>query len=290
MPDLRSSSPAKRALAAELRRMREISGMSGDEVAGRLHWSPSKISRIETNRTGVKGPDLNRLLDVYDVDEAHRGQLSNLANEPDRRGWWNAYSESIGPEYTAYISLEDHAAQLQCWSPELIHGLLQTEEYAQAIMAVAFGSPPSIPPRTIQDRIQIRLRRQEKLIGSKRITFILDEAALLHQYGTAAVMRHQLAQLVQVSKLPDIHVRVLPFNGPHPVVSPGAFAILEFAPVHDTTVSDIVYVELLTRDELLDQEADAYQYQLAFDRLSRVALDPDESRQLIKRTAEERWS
>ena len=215
MPDLRSSSPAKRALAAELRRMRELTGMSADEVAKQLHWSASKISRIETNRTGVKGPDLHRLVDLYNADDSQRSQLTSLAAEPERRGWWNAFADSIDPEYAAYVSLEHHASQLHCWSPELIHGLLQTGEYAGEIMAVAFGDPPSISPRTIQDRIDIRLRRQDQIISSehKRINFILDEAALLHQYGSATVMRRQLGHILDVSELPNTTVRIVPFSG-----------------------------------------------------------------------------
>jgi transcriptional regulator with XRE-family HTH domain len=292
MPDLRSSSPAKRALAAELRRVREISGMSADEVAGRLRWSPSKISRIETNRTGVKTPDLNRLLDLYGVDEGQRTQLTALSREPEPRGWWNAYAESIPPEYAAYISLEEHAARVLCWSPELIHGLLQTEDYANAIMEIAFGSPPSISPRVIQDRIQVRLRRQGLLTSteSRHLTFILDEGTLLRRHGSAQVMRAQLARLVEVSRLPNVTVRVLAFAGAHPLILQGSFAVLQFEPIRGTAISDVVYVEELTRSDFVDEEAGPHEYRLAFERLADVALDPDESRKLIARTAAERWS
>ncbi len=293
MPDLRSSSPAKRALAAELRRAREISGMSGDEVAGRLRWSPSKISRIETNRTGVKHPDLVRLLDLYRVEESQRSQLIALAAEPEPRGWWNAYAESIDPEYAAYVSLEANAAAVQCWSPELIHGLLQTGAYASEIMRLALGSPPSIPPRAIQDRIDVRLRRQELLVNpdsTQQFTFILDEATLLRRHGTAQVMREQLAHLQKVSRLPRVTLRVLAFAGAHPVVNPGAFILLQFAPVHQAAISDLVYIERLLMSDFVDEEAAVHEYRVAFERLSGVALDPDASRELIAQTAAERWS
>src|SRR5215475_7251600 len=123
VPDLRSS-PVHRALAAELRRLREHAGKSGDEVASALRWSASKVSRIETNKTGVKLRDLNQLLNLYGVEEDRRRQLAALASEPEPRGWWTAYADSIGADYAAYISLEDSAASMSCWSPELIHGLL----------------------------------------------------------------------------------------------------------------------------------------------------------------------
>ncbi len=291
MPDPRSS-VANRALAAELRRLRELSGMSGDEVASRLHWSASKVSRVETNRSGIKRQDLDRLLDLYDLDEARREQLRDLAAEPEPRGWWNAYSESIDPEYSAYISLEAHASQLLCWSPELIHGLLQTQDYAREIMGIAYGSPPTIPPRKVQDRITVRMRRQELLTqeGPKHFTFILDEGTLLRRHGSPKVMRAQLARLVQVSQLPRVTVRVLAFDGAHPLIMQGSFAVLEFASVHDIPISDVVYVEELTRSDFVDDEADPHEYRLAFERLADVALDADESRQLIARTAVEQWS
>src|SRR5258708_26977180 len=143
MPEL-PSSVVGRALAAELRRLREHAGLSGDEVAEQLGWSGSKISRIETHRTGVKPGDLDQLLEKYRVDEAQWRQLKALATEQEARGWWVVYANTFPPGYIAYINLEDSAASIHCWSPELVHGLLQTEDYARATMATAFGSPPVV--------------------------------------------------------------------------------------------------------------------------------------------------
>lgn len=266
--------------------------MSGDEVAGALNWSASKVSRIETNRIGIKPADLNRLLDVYAVDDARRSQLIALSAEPEPRGWWNGYAESIDADYAAYIGMEASATRIRSWSPELIHGLLQTEEYAAEIMNLVLGSPPSIPPRAIQDRIDIRMRRQEMLLssGGKHFTFVLDEGTLLRRHGSPDVMRRQLARLVQVSRLPNVTVRVLAFAGAHPVVNPGAFAILEFAPLHNTAISDVIYIERLMTSEFVEEENEAHEYRLAFERLAAEALDPEQSRQLITETAAKRWS
>lgn len=212
MPDLRSSA-ANRALATELRRLRELAGMSGDEVAGALKWSASKISRIETNRIGVKPGDLARLLDLYAVEDERRGQLTALAEERDPRGWWNAYAADIPSDYGTYISLETSAAQLRCWSPEVIHGLLQTEEYADTIMAILSPFEPPLPPGAIRRRTEVRMRRQELLTGpeQKQFTFLLDEAALVHRYGETDVMRRQLSRLAEASRLPNVTIRVLAF-------------------------------------------------------------------------------
>lgn len=284
-------SAVRRALAAELRRLREETGLSGDEVAERLGWSGSKISRIETNRTGVKAADLRRLLGLYEVDDARRRQLMSLATQPESRGWWSVYASSFPAEYLAYIALEDSAATLRAWSPELIHGLLQTEDYATAALAAVFGTPPRIPPGEIQRRIEARLRRQALLSRPEAadFMFILDEAALRHRFGTAATMRAQLSQLERLSRQPGITIRVLPFAGPHPI-GPGGFAILSFEPVYGMRLNDVVYVEQLTGQSLLEDEQDTYEYQLAFGELTQAALDADSSRALIVSVARQHWS
>ncbi len=292
MPDLRSSSPAKRALAAELRRLREISGMSGDEVARRLRWSASKISRIETNRTGVRTSDLERLLDLYDAEPVRRKHLVALAREPEPRGWWNAYSDAVDTEYMAYIALEENAAHLRCWSPELIHGLLQTRDYANEVMAAGFGESPPISQRAIQDRIDVRMRRQSLLTSQehKGFTFILDEATLLRRRGSPQIMHDQLMHLMDISARPNVTICVLAFTGVHPVVNPGGFAILMFDPVHETQITDAVYVERLLSSDFVENDTEAHEYRRAFDQLAEAALGPEESLALIERTAAERWS
>ncbi len=290
MPDVPSSA-VRRALAAELRRLREHAGMSGDEVAARLGWSGSKVSRIETHRTGIKPDDLELLLSLYDVDHDQRGQLRSLAEEQDGRGWWTVYASTFPPEYLAYIGLEAAAAAVRCWSPELIHGLLQTEDYARAATKIAFGEPPSVPPGEVQRRVDARQRRQEMLTGPdpRQFVFVLDEATLLHRFGTAATMRAQLLKVEQLSHLPNVTVQVLAFAGPHPI-GPGGFALLEFAPVHGTRLNDVVYFEHLTGNSFVEAEHETYEYRRAFERLTAEALDENASRDLITKVGREVWS
>lgn len=290
MPDLPSSA-VRRALAAELRRLREHIGMSGDEVAARLGWSGSKVSRIETHRTGIKTDDLELLLDLYGVDNEQRAQLRALADDQDARGWWSAYASALRPDYVVYIGLEAAAASVRCWSPELIHGLLQTEEYAREATLSALGDPPPLPPGDIQRRIDARLRRQEMLLqtASRHFTFVLDEATLRHRFGTAATMRAQLLQLARLSRRPNVTIQILAFTAAHPV-GPGGFALLEFAPFHGMSLNDVVYMEHLTGNSFVENEAEVYQYRLAFDRLTIEALDEKASRRLISTVAREVWS
>jgi len=288
VPELRSSA-AKRALAGELRRLREHADISGDEAAGRLGWSPSKISRIETNRSGVKIPDLRKLLDLYRVSDERRLQLEALATEPEPRGWWNGYASYISPDYAAYISMEAHASQILCWSPSLIHGLLQTQEYARALMDVSSGADPSIPPVTLQQRIEVRLHRQKILTESPatRLAFVLDEATLLHRFGDSEVMRRQLLHLIDVAPLAGIDIRVLPFAGAHPVVLQGSFTLLRFPAVHGTEIDDVVYLETLTGSVLIEDPEETHQYSRAFEELREEALNEHATVDLIARTASE---
>jgi Domain of unknown function (DUF5753)/Helix-turn-helix domain len=265
--------------------------MSGDEVASTLRWSASKVSRIETNRIGIKPADLGRLLDLYVVDDARRAQLAALAGEPEPRGWWSGYGDSITTEYATYISLEASATALRCWSPELIHGLLQTEDYAYAIMGSDAPGVSRPPPSLIRRRVEVRMRRQALLRSPEagQLSFVLDEAALMHRYVDREQMRSQLLRINEVSRLPNVSIRVLAFAGLHPVVSLGPFALLEFAPMHGVAIGDVVYTEQLTRNDFIDDEEAAYEYRLAFDRIGHEALDEEASRELIARIATERW-
>jgi transcriptional regulator with XRE-family HTH domain len=290
LPDVLSSAVG-RALATELRRLREHAGMSGDMVAEQLGWSASKVSRIETHRTGVKRRDLDRLLDLYGANEATRVQLAALADEQDARGWWTAYATTFPASYVAYIGLEDSAVTLQSWSPELIHGLLQTEDYARATMRSAFGSPPRVPPGEIQRRVEARIRRQDLLWlrDSREFVFILDEAALRHRLGTAETMRAQLTHLRRLSERPNVTIRMLPFSAAYPI-GPCGFAILGFAPAHGTALGDVVYVEHLTGQSFFENEAETYEYRLAFEQLQAAALDEDASMQLVADVARDVWT
>jgi hypothetical protein len=271
--------------------LREHANVSGDEVAARLGWSGSKISRIETHRTGVKRGDLDLLLSFYEVDDARRSQLNALADEQESRGWWSAYSSTFTPPYIAYIGLEAAASSIHCWSPQLIHGLLQTENYARTATTIGFGSPSLVSPGEIQRRIDARMRRQELLAGPgpREFIFILDEAALRHRYGTAAIMRAQLLRLEQLSHLPNVSIRVLTFDASYPI-GPGGFALLEFAPIQGTPVNDVVYLEHLTDNALVEEENETYQYRLAFGRLADEALGDDASRELVLKIAKDVWS
>jgi transcriptional regulator with XRE-family HTH domain len=290
VPDYGSPTVRRRRLAAEVRRLRERAGFTEDEVAERLRWSSSKLSRIELHRTGIKPHDLAMLLELYQVTEAHRDELLALAREPRRRGWWEAYSDALPEEYAALIGLEAEAASASCWSPELVHGLLQTEDYARAVIRAHMGS--TISPGEIERRVETRIARQRVVTRDEPIALsvVLDEAALLRLFGDESIMRKQLKRLTEDSQLPNVDLYVLPLVGAHPIGT-GAFVILKFAPAHGTGLHDVVYIEQLTRSAIyVEDEADTHEYSLAFGRLTAAALDPGKSRKLITKIMRERWS
>jgi transcriptional regulator with XRE-family HTH domain len=292
MPERGSLTMGRRRLASELRRLRELANLTGDEVAERLSWSGSKVSRIELNRIGVKSGDLTKLLDLYGVSGTLRADLLALAEAPRSKGWWEAYSDVVMPDYAAYIELEAEAEEALCWSPQLIHGLLQTEGYARTAMESHVGWMPVIPSARLRRLVEVRMARQRRVISdhSLKLSVVLDESVLLRNMGNTEVMRLQLEHLVDISKLENVTVRVLPLAGQHPLGT-GSFTLLAFRAVLGTGPADVVYVEQLARSEVIaDEEAAAYEYRLAFGQLAAVSLGPEQSRELIVRVANKVWS
>lgn len=290
MPDFPRSA-VRRRLATELRRLREHAGLSGDEVAARLGWSGSKVSRIETYRTGVKSEDLVALLNLYEIDDRQRDQLTALAGEQESRGWWASYSDALPPDLADYISLENDADSLRCWSSAVIHGLLQTEDYARVVIETQAYSTAPIPKADVERRVQARMRRQAIITRPDpiHVTVVLDEAVLLRKIGDQAIMRAQLGRLLEWSRTPSVTLRVLALAENHPIGT-GAFSILRFAPVYGTELNDLVYVEQLVRSSFIEDRAEALLYEIAYDRLAAAALDPDSSAELIARTATQHWA
>jgi transcriptional regulator with XRE-family HTH domain len=290
LPDHTSPSARGRRLAAELRRLRERTGMTGDEVAQELGWSGSKISRIELQRTGVKQADLQKLLDLYQVGEAHRAELLTLAREATQKGRLERVTAGFPSGYTEYLRAEADARSLWNWEPQVVPGLLQTPDYARAIMQ-GWQSIFALPPGEIDRRIQTRLVRRQRLRGDHplEMSAVVDESVLHRRFGSPAVMREQLGQLVADSRLPNVELRILPLDSDHSMAT-GAFAYLRFARVHEVPMPDFVSVEQLDISQHPDEEELTNWYRLTFEYLRKQALDPDRSRSLIAETAQRLWS
>jgi transcriptional regulator with XRE-family HTH domain len=287
-----SGSPTvrRRRLAAELRRLREESGQTGEAVAEILGWSKAKVSRYELARSGLKPADVARLLDVYDVQAKRRQQLLTLAEEATQVGWWEAYSDVLTEEHLAFIGLEAEATSVRQWQTNVVPGLLQTEQYARDILSgYQYVSPTA--PTIIERRVKSRLIRQQVLTRDQplELAIVLDESVLRRQRGDRTVMHEQLQHLVEVAKWPNVTLRILPLAGPKRLAM-DSFQILQFGPAHETPLHDVVSTEGLRNLVYVEGETDTYEFRLAFEHIARESIDPEESLEFIVRAARQLWT
>ncbi|QHC20572.1 helix-turn-helix domain-containing protein [Streptomyces sp. GS7] len=270
----------RRRLGQELRRLREAKGLTAEEVAERLLVSQSKISRLENGRRSISQRDVRDLCGVYEVED-HRivDSLMQMAKDSRQQGWWHAFGDI---PYSVYIGLETEAASLRTYESLLVPGLLQTPGYAEAVIP---GAVPELAPDDLEKRIQVRMRRQERVNDTDRplrLWVVLDESALRRVVGSHLVMREQLEQLVEVSRLPHVTVQVLPYEtGAHAGMS-GTFSILEF---DDAADSSVVYIEGVTSDLYLEKTNDVHKYTIMYEHLRAQALSADASREFIAEAA-----
>jgi transcriptional regulator with XRE-family HTH domain len=266
----------RRRLGQELRRLRELKGMTAEEVAERLLVSQSKISRLENGRRSISQRDVRDLCGVYEVED-HRivDSLMQMAKDSRQQGWWHSFGDI---PYSVYIGLETDAASLRVYDPQVVPGLLQTRQYAEALIT---GALPEATPADIDKRVQVRLRRQERIAAEEnplRLWAVLDEAAVRREVGSKQVMIEQLEYLLEMSQLPHVTVQLIPFEmGAHPGVS-GQYAILEFP---DAADSSVVYIEGVTSDLYLEKAQDVQKYAVMYEHLRAQALNADQTREFI---------
>ena len=283
MPATPSPTARARRLRYELRRLREEAGLTHSEVAQRLEWSPSKLSRVETGQSRVNTGDVSDLLGVYGVsDESSREALIQLAREARRRGWWTRYTDVLGSG--AYIGLEAEASAIHTFESQFVPGLLQTEDYARAVIT---GGQVRPDPEAVERRVAARMTRQELFTRPEppELWAVLDESVILRPVGGPAVMRDQLRHLIEASTRPNatVTLQILPLStGAHPGMS-GPFVILRFQNPKDPPM---IHLETATDGLYLEEPPDVERYTLRFNHLVARALGPNESRAMIAGLAE----
>ncbi|CAL9307643.1 helix-turn-helix domain-containing protein [Streptomyces sp. SudanB182_2057] len=270
----------RRRLGQELRRLRELKGMTAEEVAERLLVSQSKISRLENGRRSISQRDVRDLCGVYDVEDKRIvDSLMEMARDSRQQGWWHTFGDI---PYSVYIGLETDAESLRVYEPQIVTGLLQTRPYAEALVR---GALPETSADEIDKRVEVRMRRQERITTERnplRLWVVLDEAALHRVVGSRLVMREQLEHLIELSELPHVTVQVLPFEvGAHPGIN-GQYAILEFA---DAADSSVVYLEGVTSDLYLEKAQDVQKYAVMYEHLRAQSHNVEVSRQFIAEAA-----
>ncbi|MFD3483848.1 MULTISPECIES: helix-turn-helix domain-containing protein [unclassified Streptomyces] len=270
----------RRRLGQELRRLREVKGMTAEEVAERLLVSQSKISRLENGRRSISQRDVRDLCGVYEVEDKRIVEsLMQMAKDSRQQGWWHAFGDI---PYSVYIGLETDAASLRVYESLIVPGLLQTREYAQAVIE---GMWPEESAGDVEKRIQIRLKRQDRLTDPHdplRFWAVIDEALLRRVVGGPQIMADQLKHLSQLSAQPHVTLQVVPYDaGAHPGMY-GKFAILEFQEASDATV---VYLEGVTSDLYLEKANDVQSYTVMYEHLRAKALSAEHSRAFIDKIA-----
>jgi transcriptional regulator with XRE-family HTH domain len=262
-------------LGIQLRRLREGRGITAHEAALAIRGSESKISRIELGRNAVREIDVADLLTLYGVtDPDEREQLLTLASQANRPGWWYRYNDILPGWFQPYIGLEEAAESIREYEPHFIPGLLQTEEYASAVLALG-----DFPHDEADRHVILRKERQRRFAaGELRLWVILDEEALRRPVAGRGVMVEQLEYLLKSTGRRNLTLQVTPREAAGHA-APSGFSILRFA---DQEMPDIVYVEQLTSALYLDKRPDVDRYLLAMERLSLLSADPRSSEDLIR--------
>jgi transcriptional regulator with XRE-family HTH domain len=261
----------ERRLARELRVLREAAQLHGNQAAAALGWSPSKVSRIETGRTGVTDTDLERLLALYDVQDEHAARVRSIAPSVRPRGWWDAYADTLSAGYAGLIRMEAGSRSLRTYCAVVPHALLQTPDLAREVIRTTWRRPPA---QEVERRVQICRRRQDVLERAEplRLHAVLDEAVLRRRTGDA--LRGQVAHLLEVSAHPHVVLQVLPFAAGLPPVTAGSFSVLE--PLSGAG-PDVVYLENKTRIFFLEAEEEVHGYAREMDLLCSLALSPEDT-------------
>ncbi len=267
-------------LGAQLRRLRESRGVTREGAGWEIRASESKISRMELGRVGFKERDVADLLTLYGVtDEQEREVLLKLARDANSPGWWHRYGDVLPSWFQAYLGLEAAAALIRTYEVQFVPGLLQTREYARAVVLLGHGRAAAAE---IDRRVALRMQRQRLLSRENppQLWAVVDEAALRRPIGGPRVMREQLVALIEATKSPNVRLQVMPFSAGGHAAAGGAFSILRFG---DADLPDIVYIEQLTSALYLDKREDLDHYAVAMERLCVEAQPPERTPELLGR-------
>jgi transcriptional regulator with XRE-family HTH domain len=270
-------------LGSSLRRLRERAGIDQATAGGAIRASSAKISRIETGQTRFKVRDLVDLLILYGVtDPVECDQVLDLAYQANQPGWWHRYNDVLPSWFELYLGLEQDAALIRTFALQFIPELLQTPDYARAMIRGARASTEEI-----ERRIELRMHRQRVLAHDDPPTLwaVIDESVLRRSVcDKPDVLRGQLGYLLEVNERPNVSLQFVPLNhGGHPATS-GSFTLLRFSQVD---LPDVVYFEQLAGALYLDKRADTEQYTIAMNQLVGMLAPPEDAAAVVQRILHE---
>ncbi|MFI5662753.1 helix-turn-helix domain-containing protein [Streptomyces sp. NPDC051684] len=266
-------------LGSQLRRLRESHGITREAAGYSIRASESKISRMELGRVSFKTRDVADLLTLYGVDdEAERSALLSLAKEANVAGWWHSYSDVLPGWFPTYLGLEGAATQIRGYEAQFVHGLLQTEGYAHAVVEQGMRGAAR---EDVERRVALRIERQKLLVDERapQVHIVLDEATVRRVQGGREVMRGQLEHLIELASLPHLTLQIMPFSHGWHAGESGTFTILTFP---ESDLSDVVFLEQLTSALYLDKREDVTQYSKAMTELATQCPSPEDSVRLLR--------
>lgn len=272
-------------LGSQLRRLRENKGITREEAGDQIRGSESKISRMELGRVGFKPRDVADLLTYYGVADAEaRTAVMDLVERANEPGWWHRFNDLLPTWFQAYVGLEEAATRIRTYEVQFVPGLLQTKEYARAVITAGAAG---IGPAEIARRVDLRMERQRVLDRPDGPVFwaVIDEAALRRPIGGAEVMRGQLQHLLELMRLPGITIQVMPFSYGGHSAEGGAFSILRFG---DKELPDVVYVEQLASALYLDKREEVDRYGEVMERLCAVSTTPEATVEILQKIISDR--
>lgn len=269
-----------RRLAAELRRLRENAELAPERAAAALGWSRPKLVKFETARTAPGPTDVAAMLELYGAPEAYKIALMQLSRDVRKRGWWTAFDDVLPP---SFAELEDDAAEIRSWQVQEIPGLLQTDEYALALIRLNNADENE---ESQLRRLQARMARRTVLTRQSAPTLraVIDESALHRPIGGPDAMRRQLTALVEAAERPHVHLQVAPtVKGDFPGME-GSFVILSFA---SSIALDVAYIKSVAGGVFIEDVDQVRRCNGKFVRISEAALPETESVAMIEDLAKE---
>lgn len=268
-------------LGRQLRQLRQQREISAKQAGYRVRLSESAISRMENGQVGFKTRDIRDLLKLYGVtDRQERDAFLRLVEQANQPGWWQRFNDVLPSWFQTFVGLQEGAAEIWEYENQVIPGLLQTEDYARAVL----GVPPWRPPADeIEQKVKLRLTRHQLLHRDHppKVWMVIDEVVLRRPVGGPAVMRAQLEHLIQLTELSNLTVQILPTRTRVPLVSP-SFVLLRFA---EPELPAIVYVEQLSTAQYLDKREDRERYMQALSHVAVAAEVPAATVSILREVA-----
>jgi transcriptional regulator with XRE-family HTH domain len=274
----------RRRLRSELRAARLSKELTQEQVAKAMDWSLSKMNRIEKAKTGISTNDLKALLPLYGItDPGRTEELLDLARAARQAPWWRGYGDVAPATLLELIDYESAASAISQLEPMVVPGVLQTEEYARAVLRASYGE--GSPAERVPALVELRTKRRELLTteGAPMFSFVLDESVIRRTAGSPAIMSRQLGHLADLADLPNVTIQVVPFTAGLYPGTRGAFKVIEF---DDEPDENVAFLEGPRGDFISDDPEETSSYLEIFKQVAQLALGPPDSAGLLREAAQ----